>query len=208
MSKSGARPSTPDGANSGEALAVTLDRDDDRRKQFFKMYVASEPSLHRFLKLLVHDVGLLEEVVQSVALRLWERFDTFDPARPFDAWARGVAVNVLSELRRSDRRFPRLLTDDGIQALTAAYSKHSTENSELSDQLQALRLCLKGLPDRVRELVIKRYCEAQTVQDLALQTGKSLPATYKALGRALERLSACLQRRLALMASEGRSAHA
>ncbi|WP_197453767.1 sigma-70 family RNA polymerase sigma factor [Caulifigura coniformis] len=187
---------------------MTLESEDDRRKQFFKMYVASEPSLHRFLKLLVHDVGLLEEVVQSVALRLWERFDSFDATRPFDAWARGVAVNVLNELRRSDRRFPRLLTEEGMQGLTAAYARQPFEGSEPTDQLQALRFCLKGLPDRVRELVVQRYCEAQSIEDVAMRSGKSLPATYKALGRALERLADCMHRRLALMAGEGKSAHA
>jgi RNA polymerase sigma-70 factor (ECF subfamily) len=205
MSNSGVAPATPDGIISGKARAVALNSEDDRRKQFFTMYVATESSLRRFLRLLVHDVSLLDEVSQSVALRLWERFDSYDAARPFDAWARGVATKVLSELRRSDRRFPRLLGEEGIEGLAAAYSRQSAESFDISDQLQALRECLRNLPDKVRELVVGRFCDSQSVPEIASRSGKTVPATYKALGRALERLALCVHRRLGIVATEGGS---
>ncbi len=180
---------------------MTVASEDDRRKHFFRMYVAAERSLHRFLKLLVHDATLLEEVIQSVALRLWERFDSYDNSRPFDAWARGVAINVLSELRRSDRRFPRLLGEEAIAGLAQACERAPAVSVELSDQVLALRNCLSRLPNESRTLVVRRYCDAQSVQEVAKDSGKSVAATYKALGRTLERLATCVQRRLEMMAA-------
>ncbi|HVJ84371.1 MAG TPA: sigma-70 family RNA polymerase sigma factor [Caulifigura sp.] len=180
---------------------MTVASEDDRRKHFFRMYVAAERALHRFLKLLVHDSTLLEEVTQSVALRLWERFDSYDNSRPFEAWARGVAINVLSELRRSDRRFPRLLGEEAIAGLAEAYDRAPAVAGELSDQVQALRACLDRLPEESRQLVVRRYCDAHSVQDVARDSGKSVAATYKSLGRILERLADCVQRRLEMLAA-------
>src|SRR5262245_42089883 len=109
--------------------------DDSRRKQFFAMYVRAEPSVHRFVRLLVHDPGIFDDVCQAVALRLWEAYDTYEASRPFDVWARGVAIKVVSELRRSDRRFGRLLGPVAVAKLAEGCSRSPFNAVDLAEQL-------------------------------------------------------------------------
>lgn len=167
-----------------------------KRKEFFTAYVEVEGSIRRLLRLLLHDYSLLDDVSQAVALRLWEKYDTYDPARPFGVWARGVAVNVVKEFRRSDKRFERFLTPQGVDALAEAYERSACNSVELSEQIEALRQCLKSLPVRTREIINKRYYELLPFDEVATDMGFSITASYKAVERALKKLGDCVRRKL------------
>ncbi|WP_437201527.1 sigma-70 family RNA polymerase sigma factor [Planctomicrobium sp. SH664] len=168
-----------------------------RRREFFCMYVAAERSICRFVQLLVHDRTLFDDVCQAVALRLWERFDTFDSTRRFEAWALGVAVNVVSELKRSDRRFARILEPRAAAMLAEAYQRDSCNSLDLGDQLSALKQCLQEMPEQYRDFIVMRYYESRSVEEVSQKTGKTIAATYKAIERSLGRLTMCVRRRLA-----------
>ena len=62
----------------------------DRHAEFLRRFVECEGQLRAFIGALVRDRHGREDLVQEVALTLWQEFERYDAARPFAAWARGV----------------------------------------------------------------------------------------------------------------------
>jgi RNA polymerase sigma-70 factor (ECF subfamily) len=71
-------------------------------------------------------------------------------------------------------------------------------HDELDQRHAALANCLQKLPAREREFVLARYQPDGTVEQAAKQSGRSLVAAYKALGRIRKLLLDCVNRQLAL----------
>ena len=66
---------------------------------FTRLFVAAQPGLHGFLMALVHDAHAADDLLQDLAERLWRKFDQYDPARPFIAWAIGFARRLVRTIR-------------------------------------------------------------------------------------------------------------
>src|SRR5262249_40782472 len=60
-------------------------------------------------------------VFQEVALTLWRQIDSYQPERPFGAWARGIAARKVLQLREKSARFPVAFDPETIEAVLAAY---------------------------------------------------------------------------------------
>jgi RNA polymerase sigma-70 factor (ECF subfamily) len=130
----------------------------DDRERFLALFLRHQHEVRAFVASVVRDAHRAEDVVQEVSLVLWRKFDTYDPSRPFGAWARGVAtLEVLKERDRGRRDLP-VLSPEGIEAVRRAYDE--TERPGPAAALDALRNCLKGLPDRARQLLRLRYEES------------------------------------------------
>ncbi len=63
------------------------------QQRFLALFLRSEREIFRYVAALVPNVIEAEEIVQQTALTLWEKFDTYDPTRPFTPWACRFALN-------------------------------------------------------------------------------------------------------------------
>nr|MBX2852376.1 hypothetical protein [Phycisphaeraceae bacterium] len=61
-----------------------------------------------------------EDVVQATVAYIAHHFDEYDPERPFQAWAIGIARYRILDHRNKNRRQPLLLGDDALESLTHA----------------------------------------------------------------------------------------
>ena len=52
-------------------------------------WTRAQPSVGRFIRSFVRDRGEAEDILQQVALVIVDRYDTYDPDRPFLGWALG-----------------------------------------------------------------------------------------------------------------------
>ena len=90
------------------------------------MLLAAETDLRAFVRSVLRDSAAVDDVFQETALVLWERFAEYDPARPFGAWARGVAAKKLLQRREQNRVFR-----------ACSRPKRSTRVSEAFDRLES-----------------------------------------------------------------------
>src|SRR5271154_2526498 len=68
--------------------------------QFLRLFVEHEPALRTFVRSLLPARGDAAEVMQAVAVVLWQKFAEFDASRDFRKWAFGVArYEALAYLR-------------------------------------------------------------------------------------------------------------
>jgi RNA polymerase sigma-70 factor (ECF subfamily) len=166
----------------------------DAHSEFLKRFLQHESDLKAFIGSLIRDPHARDDLFQDVALVLWEKYVSYDPARSFGAWARGVAGKRIMQRWEREGRTPLPFSPQAIQAIADAYER--TESSA-SDRAAALELCLERLPRRSRDLLALRYEQNLTLNEIAVRLGRTLDAVHKALSRIRSRLQECVQKRLA-----------
>ena len=159
--------------------------------QFLRLFAEHEPALRTFVRSLLPSRSDAAEVVQEVAVVLWQKFAEFDATRDFRKWAFGVArYQALAHLR--DRARDRHVFDDALvdrladEAATAA-PRHDA-------QREALEGCLQKLPATQRALVLAAYAGGVRMDELAAQRGQTAMSLYKVLHRIRRALLECVRR--------------
>jgi len=167
--------------------------DPQRHRRFLRSFAAHEPAIRAFVRRLVPLRSDADDVVQDVAVILWEKFDTFRPGEDFRAWAFGVArFEVLAWLR--DRGRDRLVLDEGVVAQIAAEA--AAAETHLERQREALEKCLERIGEGERKLLIDAYRPEARIQDVAAGSGRSPAGFYQWLHRMRRSLLDCIRARL------------
>jgi RNA polymerase sigma-70 factor (ECF subfamily) len=152
-----------------------------------------------YLRSLVRDPSLVDDLFQETMLTAWRRLDQFDRSRPFGPWLRGIAAKlVLAERRKSSARM--LLCDEQVLEVIGRRLDEVTRRpgGTLDEKLDALRKCLKTLPKAYHAAVCLRYQEELSPPDIAARLAITCEAVKKRLQRARARLLDCLERKLAV----------
>ncbi|MBI3856243.1 MAG: sigma-70 family RNA polymerase sigma factor [Planctomycetes bacterium] len=161
-------------------------------EEFLKLFLRHQGDLRAFLGSVVRDRAAAEDLFQEISLVLWQSFGNYDPARPFGAWARGVAMKKVLQGLEKSRRLPLAFSPPSIQALVDAYDR----TEKLAPDPADLRDCISKLPPRSQSLLALRYERSLKLAEIAKEVGSSLDAVHKLLSRIRENLQECLQRRL------------
>lgn len=165
--------------------------------QFLPLFLAAQPDLRAFIGAMVRDPVTREDVFQEVAMILWKKFELYDPARSFGAWARGVAAHKIMEDRRLRSRLPESCTPETLEALSAGFAKDDAE-AMWQDREKALNYCLELLPARTAGFINQRYTGQRPVEVIAQEADMTVDALYQTLSRVRRQLRECVQRRLGL----------
>ena len=99
---------------------------------------------------------------------------------------------VLAYRTRNQR--DRILFDDRLVELLAEEATRMATG--IDRRREALRDCLATLSPSRRELVMKRYGAACSMDDLSKETGRPVGSLYQTLYRIRVRLLKCIQKRL------------
>ena len=81
------------------------------KDQFLHHFIGSESALRGFIASVIFTPSDRDDILQEVALRLWQLYDRYDHSRPFTPWALGVAS-----------RRPLLLEEDQLERMTSAFT--------------------------------------------------------------------------------------
>ena len=121
---------------------------------------------------------MADEVAQDVWLTAVRRLPTFDPAAgSFLGWLRGIAVRVLANRFRRDRR---------REGMTLHRAAHESADAEVSRREQAERVAavLAAMPDNYEAVLRAKYLDALPVAEIAEGLGLSQKAVESLLSRA------------------------
>ena len=167
---------------------------DIQQRQFLRHFTEHEPALRTFIRSLVPTRTDASEVMQDVAVILWEKIGEFDESRDFRKWAFGVARYEALAFMRDRARDRHVFDDDLVSRLAeeavAAEPRHNA-------QRESLDACLKKLPDGQRELVLAAYAPGTLMDELAGQRGRTAMSLYKVLHRIRQSLLDCVRREMA-----------
>ena len=163
---------------------------------FVQLFARNERHLRAFVRSMGLDWNAVDDVVQTVSLVMWRKWDQFDPDTDFMRWGRVIARFEVLKFRRTMARDRHVFTNDLMELLAEAAEDRDEQIS--GDRYRAaLAECLEELPPRSRDLIGAAYQGKRTIRELAEEVGKSATALYKTLDRIRKSLQACIEVRLA-----------
>ena len=143
---------------------------------------------------IVRDPHLAEDTLSDATLAIVRSWHTFDQAKPFEPWARGVARNVALANLRKHQRSAYTLDESVLESLGLVWDAAGDEG-HLEERKQQLRHCMTKLPERSRELLQWRYFEDVSYVEIAKRTRRTVAALYMAFNRIHVALAECVKLR-------------
>lgn len=172
----------------------------EREERFTRHWTQAQPVVAGFVGSMIPDFHQAEDLLQNVAVVLLRKFDEYDPARPFAAWALGIAKNEILSWRRAHARSFLSYHPELLEAVAAAYEEMSPE---LRLRVSALKHCLQDVEGRAWDVLRLRYEESLQPRDIASKLGLAAGNVRVILSRIRTALQGCVERRLS--SQEGRA---
>lgn len=125
---------------------------------FGALFRAHERRVRQVCRYLLGSTDEAEDAVQEVFLRVRQRYDQFDPARPFESWVVGVASHYCVDRLRHRRRVSRLFGTDDVEGDTVSSALGSPLDALLArERGRELRQAVADLPVKYRVPIVLAY---------------------------------------------------
>ena len=166
-----------------------------------------EKELYGYLRRLVGDPTLAEDIFQSTFLQLYQKADQYEPGRAVRPWLYTLATNLaIDAMRRAGRRqavsLDRLHEQGEEQnagsllQLLAAQDKEPFQNLEAKERAELVQRALLELPEPMRTVVLLAYYRGLKYNEIAEILGIPLGTVKSRLHMALRRLYELLRQKL------------
>lgn len=170
------------------------------REQVIREFQRDRARLIAFIRSLVGDPDLTEDIFQEVSVVVLQKAEEFIPGRDLQAWCRGIARNIVLRERESARRL-RTFEDNRIIELVDAAFSESAGRDLIDSRRSQLRQCMDLLAAPSRELLQLRYGAGLSLRETGERLNRSGPAVQVALSRVRKWLMDCVQKRAAAEAN-------
>jgi RNA polymerase sigma-70 factor (ECF subfamily) len=183
----GARPVLKLADHSDEDLAEMAAREGSDGPAFVELLARYRERVWRICYRLLDHADDAQDAAQEVFVRLFTERARFQRRSRYATWVHGIAVRTCLMFRRGRGRRRRHETAAAEQATRG---RHSLEPG-LSIDVQEM---LNRLDEEDRALVILKYCENYSYEELAEMFGLSVPACKMRVSRAKEKLQQAFER--------------
>lgn len=156
------------------------------------------PRLRAFLLSLTGSECAADDLTQDTCLVLWEKRDEFDPDGNFRAWAFRIGfLRAQNHRRKQSRRRRRELPGDELfdRIAESVTMRHGDSDRDEAREA-ALATCLGKLNEDHRDLVLSRYQDGRSLQQLSDDAGIKRNAMAQKLFRLKRKLLQCLEKQL------------
>ena len=171
-----------------------MDESKANHETFIRLLLRHEPMVRAAIRAVVHRAEDVDEVMQSVSLVAWRKFDSLTDHDGFGRWACVIARYEVLKFLRSRAR-DRLLLDESL--VEKILTESEDEDAVRRRRLSLLERCLKKLPQERRELLLHVYSPGCTTRAVAERLGKSEDSLYQLLRRLRLELKRCVEQELA-----------
>ncbi len=158
---------------------------EDLKEQFSKIYDEHLPPIYRFIYLKVNTRETAEDLASEVFSRLWAELQKAEQEiENIRAFLYGVARNVVADHYR-ERKLEVVSVEETFD-LMDSFSLH--DQIALSSDIEQILGALSGINDDYQNLIIWRYVEELSVQEIAQLTGKTEENVRVGIHRAIKSL--------------------
>lgn len=165
------------------------DSNNARNRAFAEQFARCQNRVYAFVVALAPRWSDADEIFQRTTVVLWEKWDQFDPARSFIAWACGIAR--LEALKYFSQRDTHCVTLSN-EVMEQIASDYSQQEETLDARTTALEQCLQKLPDGQRSLLESCYLGRGKIADIAAALDTTSNALYLKLRRIRTALHECI----------------
>ncbi len=162
------------------------------RKAIADFILRYSDTVFSFLHRRLDDRTTVEDLCQEVFLVAWSKLSSFEGRSSLKTWLCAIAQNKVADFYRKQIRELPLEDEREEQA-------YSLSNSPLIDieedfdrriQEEKIRSTLLLLPEGYRAVLRWRYWDGQSLQDISLQTGRTVKSIERLLARARAQFAA------------------
>jgi RNA polymerase sigma-70 factor (ECF subfamily) len=162
--------------------------------RFTRLWTDAQPAVAGFVRGMITDPATVDDVLQEVALALYTGFAGYDPARPFVAWALGIAKHKVHDRWRAAARSRQVVHDPELLEALAEVSEEMAD--DLDAERRALQECLSQVEGRPWDLLQLHYVQGHQPRDIAGKLGLEAGHVRVLLNRVRNALKQCVERRL------------
>lgn len=160
-----------------------------------RRFTGMRASVLGYLRVLVRDAHLAEDLFQETCLVVLRKVADFDRTGDFGAWVRTIALNLARNALRKERYVHLMPAPHLAETIERAHAgETASEEAETAARLEHLAHCLGRLERRQRELLEMRYRGGATLRGLAQRTGRTEGAVQVALTRVRQFLLRCIEK--------------
>lgn len=156
---------------------------------FIQSLTMHQSHLRAFILGSLGDYTHCEDVLQQTNLILWEKCGDFRQGSEFLPWALAIARFEILAFFRDSQRDRLVFHPDVAKLMTEAVFP---EINQVSERQQALRECIKRLPERRLEVLKLFYVTNVRMKEIARQTGRSVNGVKSLLLRIRKTLRRCI----------------
>lgn len=167
-----------------------------KKSRFFGLYNNVQSRIYTYLLTIIHNRNDAEDVLQETAAILWEKFDTYQEDTSFGAWAVQIARYKAFEYMRKHKS--NMFFDEAFY--NAISDQAAESSSDVHVRSEALRFCLKRIPENSLKLLTMRYKKDISIKGISQLTGRSANGLYQSFSRILNGLRNCMDKYLARQA--------
>lgn len=159
-----------------------------------------ERAVYNLLARMLRDPALAEDLAQETFLRAFTHLSSFDPRYKFSNWVLRIAHNLaIDALRR--RRGPEVVSLDStegerpplVDSIPDARTEDGPARLERGDLAEALARAMDRLRPEYRQLVVLRYQEELSYEEIVEVTGLPLGTVKSFLHRARKEMAQALE---------------
>ncbi len=167
----------------------------ETRCEVARYWTLAQPTVSAYVTSIVCDFRDRDDVLQEIAVSVIDSFESYDPSRPFVAWALGVARNKVRNYLRSRKGDRHVFDSETIEQVADVFAEVSAQSTAISNHLGE---CIELLDDRSKDLCKLRYQQGLSLSAMSGLVEMSANTIAKALQRIRERLRECVERKARL----------
>lgn len=177
--------------NEQDFIALTKQAQDGDKEAFEQLYNNYFVPLNRYILLRVGDENDADDLTQTVFIKFFNNLSNWqDKGYQPSAYLYTIARSVIADHFRSiGRKGSKHSNSEEILAMLTDKSQSPHQDVIQSEEISTLYTHLKQLPDKYQEVLLLRYIENLSSNDIATIINKSDVATRKMLSRAVAALS-------------------
>ena len=144
--------------------------------------------LNDLARRMLRDPGEAEDVVQHAFLNAYRALPRYDPLRPFRHWLLRITSNLCRNRLAARRNEPRARggdeDEDGLPRLDPPARPETAPGDDERQESARLRGAVEALPDAYRLVVVLRYSQGLSLEEVAEITGQPMGTVKTHLHRA------------------------
>jgi RNA polymerase sigma-70 factor (ECF subfamily) len=161
-------------------------------KAFYSLYTLLFPNLVKYVRQIVKDGFLAEDIVQEMFIKIWRDRNSLNIIGQVQAYIYKIAhhssINKLQHFATSKNKVNRMVSDEEWLFIRDTYQMDELiiENIECDDMDRLIRKTIDTLPAKCREVFILSRYEYQNNEEIAQKLGISVHTVRVHIYHALE----------------------
>lgn len=169
--------------------ALLPERDPEALHAFYEAYF---DRLYGFIRRMVRQEQLAEDLTQDVFMHLHKNFDAYDATRPLRPWVFTIATNKVRDYWRSKKHQTVMrevhIEDDERGGFAISRSDAPDAKLQREEAAAAVADAIQQLPESMKSTLILRYYEGLSFEAIGEIIDRNEAAVRKRYSRALEEL--------------------